>query len=97
MKAEEIAAIKERAEKYKMDMDATLSNEYRIIKVDVPELLAEVERLRSVLQKFATSGTRHDTNPTIGGIIKSADDVTGWYRYMESMDNSVRERAREAL
>jgi len=64
---------------------------------DIAKLLAEVERLRNVLQKFATSGTRHDTNPTIGGTIKSADDVIGWYRYVESMDKSVRERAKEAL
>ena len=32
-----------------MDMSATLSNEYRITKVDVPKLVAEVERLRRKL------------------------------------------------
>lgn len=51
MKTEELAVIKERASKYEMDMTATLSNEYRITKVDVPELVAEVERLQAKLSE----------------------------------------------
>lgn len=59
--------------------------------------LAEIERLRSVIADFADHGTRHDTNPTIGGRIKRFDDAAGWVAYIRSMDESVRRRAKEAL
>jgi hypothetical protein len=64
---------------------------------DVPKLLAEIERLRKVLEDFAKRGTRFDTMPTIGGIIQNACDVRGWYEYIDSMDASIRQRAKEAL
>ncbi len=58
---------------------------------------AERDAMKAVVQDFAEFGCRHDTTPTIGGRIKSPADTMGWYGYVQSMDDSVRNRAKAAL
>ncbi|MHC8516829.1 hypothetical protein [Sporosarcina sp. ITBMC105] len=97
---EKIEEIRKRAE----DADGNILEDVRVMaardmlaREDIPALLAEVERLQEVLTDLANYGTRHDITPTIGGRIQSCVDVSGFYEYMRSMDESVRRRAKEAL
>lgn len=83
---EELTQIKERAEKYETDMFATLSNEYRIAKVDVPRLVAEVERLRKALETVLVKGCSTQTQH--GG--PSYDDVADMTEYINEVLDEVK-------
>jgi hypothetical protein len=40
---------------------------------------------------------RHDTTPTIGGSIDPENPVLGFYRYIQGIDHSVRNEAKNTL
>jgi hypothetical protein len=49
------------------------------------------------LADFAEFGVRHDTTPTIGGSIDPENPVLGFYRYIQGIDHSVRNEAKNTL
>jgi hypothetical protein len=62
---------------------------------------AEAAGYRAALEDIANFGCRHDLNPTgyfnDCGHFEVWRGAGGWHAYVKSMDESVRERARQAL
>ncbi len=55
---------------------------------------ARAEKAEAALRDLADHGTRHDLNPTMPG---GNEGMTHLLRYIERMDQAVRDRARAAL
>lgn len=68
------------------------------LKLDANLMLnLEIDRLRKALTDFAEHGLRHDLNPTVRHG-KDPEKLTGFFvAYLNSADELVRSRAREAL
>ena len=86
-----LAAIRDRN-----GVDPEYGKEFRLQVDTKVKALAEVRRLRAVLNDFAKHGTRHDLNPTLNHATRETTAM-GYLAYLKSMDKAVRDRAEDAL
>jgi len=61
------------------------------------EMKSERDKYRAIVEDFANHGTRHDLNPTMHFTGDEMEMAKWCIGYMKSMDNYVRNIAKEAL